>query len=55
MNTIQMAVLAATLATSVGAAAQASWYPSKWGPNDEIGAANYMTPATALQAAKLTS
>jgi hypothetical protein len=25
----------------------------KWGPNDEIGAANYMTAATALQAARL--
>ena len=30
-----------------------NWYPSKWGANDEIGAANYMTPATALQASKL--
>ena len=38
---------------SLGVSAQASWYPSKWGPNDEIGAANYMTPATALQAARL--
>jgi len=53
MNTIQMAVLAATLATSVGAAAQASWYPSKWGPNDEIGAANYLSAEGALQAARL--
>jgi kynurenine formamidase len=44
---------AAALAMSVAASAQATWYPSKWGANDEIGAANYMTPATALAAAKL--
>ena len=30
-----------------------AWFPSKFGPNDEIGAANYMTPATALAAAQL--
>ena len=45
---------AAALALSFAAAAQATnWYPSKWGANDEIGSANYMTAATALQAAKL--
>ena len=44
---------AAALAASATAAAQASWYPSKWGPNDEAGAANYMTPATALAAVQL--
>ncbi len=44
---------AAALATSFTAATQTNWYPGKWGPNDEIGAANYMTPATALQAARL--
>ncbi len=44
---------AAALALSFAATAQSAWYPSKWGANDEIGAANYMTPATALQAAKL--
>lgn len=27
--------------------------PSKWGPNDEIGAANYITPARVVEAAKL--
>ena len=49
------AVGAITLAMSFGAMAQATWYPSKWGPNDEIGAANYMTPALALQASKLVT
>ena len=43
----------ALLVCSLGVSAQASWYPSKWGPNDEIGAANYMTPALALAAARL--
>ena len=46
---------AMTLALSFGAMAQATWYPSKWGPNDEIGAANYLTPALALQASKLVT
>ncbi len=44
---------ACALACSGGAAAQASWYPSKFGANDEIGSANYLTPAVALQAARL--
>jgi kynurenine formamidase len=38
---------------SFSAVAQSTWYPSKWGPNDEAGAANYMTPALTLQASKL--
>ena len=39
--------------TAATAAVQASWYPSKWGPADELGAANYLTSALALQAARL--
>jgi len=46
-------ISAAIAAVSVGAMAQTSWYPGKWGANDEIGAANYMTPALALAAARL--
>jgi len=54
MKLIQRTLLgAAALSFSLAAAAQASWYPSKFGANDEIGAANYLTPALALQAAKL--
>jgi kynurenine formamidase len=30
-----------------------SWCPSKWGPSDEIGAANLLTPKLAMDAAKL--
>ena len=38
---------------SSAAWAQADWCKSKWGPNDEIGAANLLTPALAAEAAKL--
>lgn len=49
-----LAPIAACLALGAGTvAAQQKWYPSKWGPNDEIGAANYLTPARAAAAAKL--
>ena len=41
------------LAGAAAAQAQTPWYPSKWGPNDTIGAANYLTPAVAAEAAKL--
>jgi kynurenine formamidase len=37
---------------SAPAAAQ-DWTKSKWGPNDEIGAANYMTPELIVKAAQL--
>ena len=54
MSTIRNALIAATALTLGSAAlAQASWYPSKWGAADEIGAANYLSPAVALQASKL--
>lgn len=29
------------------------WHPSRFGPDDEIGAANLITPAISLEAAKL--
>ena len=54
MKTIHKALIgAATLALALSAAAQQTWYPSKFGPADEIGAANYLTPALALAAARL--
>ena len=46
-------VAAAGLALAFAASAQAPWYPSKFGANDEIGAANYLTAAGALNAARL--
>ncbi|WP_454627544.1 cyclase family protein [Bradyrhizobium cenepequi] len=42
----------ALLATVATASAQ-DWTKSKWGPNDEIGAANYMTPELVVKAASL--
>lgn len=52
------ALAAATLAAAVlsgpaHAQAQPDWCKSKWGPNDEIGAANLLTPELAREAAKL--
>jgi kynurenine formamidase len=38
---------------SVGAANAQDWTKSKWGPDDEIGAANYMKPELVLKAAQL--
>src|ERR1700750_129095 len=43
----------ATLALASTAAAQTTVAPSKWGPSDEIGAANYITPQRVAEAAKL--
>ena len=47
------AVLMIGAAYAGGAIAQNDWCKSKWGPNDEIGAANLLTPELAAQAAKL--
>ena len=38
---------------AVGTADAQDWTKSKWGPNDEIGAANYMTPELVVKAASL--
>jgi kynurenine formamidase len=38
---------------SVGTASAQDWTKSKWGPDDEIGAANYMKPELVLKAAQL--
>ena len=46
---------AATLTLALCASAQQAWYPSKFGAADEIGAANYLTPALALAASKLVT
>jgi len=35
----------------MGAAKAQDWTKSKWGPNDEVGAANYMTPELVVKAA----
>ena len=45
--------LAFIAGASAANAQQANWHPSKWGPNDEIGAANHLTPERAIAAAQL--
>jgi len=44
---------AATLAAGGARAQQDRWYPSEWGPDDQRGAANRLTPAKVLEAAAL--
>jgi kynurenine formamidase len=41
------------LLATFGTASAQDWTKSKWGPNDEIGAANYMTPELVVKAAGL--
>jgi len=43
----------AALSATIETASAQDWTKSKWGPNDEIGAANYMTPELVLKAASL--
>ncbi len=51
-NTLVLCCVAALSAISGTASAQ-DWTKSKWGPKDEIGAANYMTPELVVKAASL--
>ena len=47
------ALVAGAFSISLPAAAQDDWCKSKYGPDDEIGAANLLSPELALEAAKL--
>ncbi|OAE97490.1 polyketide cyclase [Bradyrhizobium centrolobii] len=51
-NTLVLCCVVALSAT-IGTASAQDWTKSKWGPNDEIGAANYMTPELVVKAASL--
>ncbi|MHB0768255.1 cyclase family protein [Bradyrhizobium sp. 5.13L] len=51
-NTLVLCCVAALSAISGTASAQ-DWTKSKWGPTDEVGAANYMTPELVVKAASL--
>ena len=54
MRTTIRAVLAASAMLTFAATATAQdWTKSKWGPKDEIGAMNLITPKSVMQAAKL--
>jgi hypothetical protein len=53
MNPLTKLVLAATLPLTIQLASAADWYPSAYGPKDEIGAANLLTPEVIKQAVEL--
>ncbi len=40
-------------APTTGGPPRSNWFPSRWGPGDEIGAANLLTPQKAQEAARL--
>ncbi len=46
-------LIALALTSSAAVAQQGDWYPSPWGPADQRGAANRLTPAKVLEATKL--
>jgi kynurenine formamidase len=50
---LSLAVVLTAATMSGSAYAQEDWCKSKWGPNDELGAANLLTPQLAAEAAKL--
>ena len=49
----EIAIAALAMVCATGAAQAQDWTKSKWGPADEIGAANYMTPELVVKAASL--
>jgi kynurenine formamidase len=53
MKAFTLAAMGAMTLAAATAPAQQAVAPSKWGPNDEIGAANYITPERVTEAAKL--
>jgi len=48
-----VATLACLAPGAMSYAADSAWHPSKWGGDDEIGAANLVTPESVLKAVKL--
>ena len=50
--TLTAAAIGAALACSTAQAQQQTCFPSKFGPNDQVGNANYVTPAKTLQGVK---
>ncbi|QQE91214.1 cyclase family protein (plasmid) [Azotobacter chroococcum] len=53
VNHIKRLALASMIGLASHAAVAADWYPSAYGPNDEIGAANLLTPDVVGEAVKL--
>src|SRR2546425_9356686 len=63
MKTSRMIAIALVIAVLLGTTASAAfaqattpigpqWWPSRWGPGDEAGASNLMTPEKVLEAVK---
>ncbi|HUT51277.1 MAG TPA: cyclase family protein [Alphaproteobacteria bacterium] len=52
-STIRAVLAASAMLTLAATASAQDWTKSKWGPKDEIGAMNLITPKSVLQAAKL--
>ena len=50
---VALALLAGGMTVTAASAQAAECKPSKWGADDEIGAANYVTPEQVMMAAKL--
>src|SRR3954467_12000496 len=50
---LETTIAALAVACAAGAAHAQDWTKSKWGPTDEIGAANYITPELVVKAAQL--
>ena len=48
-----MALVAVAVTSAAAGAGEGDWYPSPWGPADERGAANRLTPAKVLEAKDL--
>ena len=53
VRTLCAMTIAAWMSHSMADNHQHAWYPSKWGKDDSLGAANLNSPALALEAAKL--
>src|SRR5262245_48125867 len=53
MTALFLGLMITFCAPGAGAQEASSWCKSKWGPDDEKGAANHLSPQVALDAAKL--
>ena len=50
---VALALVAVAVTSAAAGAGEGDWYPSPWGPADERGAANRLTPAKVLEAKDL--
>jgi kynurenine formamidase len=50
IRSVSLIVVVGALAAAAALAQTDNWYPSRWGANDQRGAANRLTPAKALEA-----